>query len=119
MLFDNFNGQCTDGICKLLEEHHINVILIPANCTDQLQPLALTKLPKHFYAQNFRCGLLKKLLYKRMVKSPNEPVDLCLSKIKPLEAQWLLELYDHFKANPSVIVNGFKAAGITDCLSAQ
>ena len=41
VLFDNFNGQCTDGIFKLLEEHHINVILIPANCTDQLQPLDL------------------------------------------------------------------------------
>ena len=61
----------------------------------------------------------KEIALQKNDKNPNEPVDLRLSKIKPLGAQWLLELYDHFKANPSVIVNGFKAAGITDCLSAQ
>ena len=31
VLFDKFNGQCTDGIFQLLEEHHINSVIIPAN----------------------------------------------------------------------------------------
>ena len=55
VLFDNFNGQCTDGIFKLLEEHHINVILIPANCTDRLQPLDLSfnKAAKTFLRSKF------------------------------------------------------------------
>lgn len=26
--------------------------------------------------------------------------------------QWLVELYDHFKVKPSIINNGFRAAGI-------
>ena len=121
VLFDNFNGQCTDGMLKLLEEHHINVILIPANCTDRLQPLDLSfnKAAKTFLRSKFQMWFAKEIALQKNGEKPNEPVDLCLSKIKPLGAQWLLELYDHFKANPSVIVNGFKATGITDCLSAQ
>ena len=39
-------------------------------------------------------------------EKPIEPVDLRLSVIKPLGAQWLVELYDHFKAKSSVIYNG-------------
>ena len=44
------------------------------------------------------------------------PVDLQLTKMKPLGVQWLFDLYHHFKANVSIIHNGFRAAGIVDCL---
>ena len=30
LLFDNFNGQCTEQILKLIDDHHVNVIIIPA-----------------------------------------------------------------------------------------
>ena len=71
MLFDNFNGQCTDRIFQLLEEPHISSVIISANCTDCLQPLDLSfsKAAKTFLYSKFRCGLLKKLLCKRMVKN--------------------------------------------------
>ena len=38
-LFDGFKGQTTDGICQILNNNHISFVLIPANCTDKLQPL--------------------------------------------------------------------------------
>ena len=34
LIFDNFKGQCTTELFKLLDSKNINVILIPANCTD-------------------------------------------------------------------------------------
>jgi len=37
LTFDNFKAQCTPGIFTLLD--NINVVLVPANCTDRLQPL--------------------------------------------------------------------------------
>ena len=40
------------------------------------------------------------------------PVDLRMSIMKPLGAKWLVSLYDYFKSNDSIILNGFKAAGI-------
>ena len=39
VLFDYFNGQYTDRILQLLEEPYISSVIIPANCTDRLQPL--------------------------------------------------------------------------------
>ena len=42
LLFDNFSGQCTPGLLKMIDAHHIHVILIPPNCTDRLQPLDLS-----------------------------------------------------------------------------
>ena len=45
-----------------------------------------------------------------------EPVDLRISMMKPLGAQWMVELFNYFKAKSSIICNGFKAAGAADCL---
>ena len=35
-----------------------------------------------------------------------EPVDLHLSVIKPLGAEWLVNLYDYMKTKPEIIRNG-------------
>ena len=34
-------------------------------------------------------------------------IDLRLSVVKPLGAQWLIRLYDYFKENSDIIRNGF------------
>ena len=41
-----------------------------------------------------------------------QPVNLSMSVMKPLGATWLINTYNYIKANPSIIVNGFKTAGI-------
>ena len=38
ILFDNFRGQCTEKLLRFIDFNNINVIMIPLNCTDQLQP---------------------------------------------------------------------------------
>ena len=42
VIFDRFKGQCTDVVLKALEENNIDVLLIPANCTDRLQLLDIS-----------------------------------------------------------------------------
>ena len=39
LIFDNFKAQCNSDILRSLDENNINVVLVPPNCTDQLQPL--------------------------------------------------------------------------------
>ena len=114
VIFDNFNGQCTEKVFQLLEENNINFVLIPANCTDRLQPLdfSLNKPTKMFLRSKFQDWFAQ----QKRGEKPVEPVDLHLSIMKPLGAQWLVKLYDHFKAKSSVIYNGFRASGIVDCL---
>ena len=46
-----------------------------------------------------------------------QPVDLRLSVVKPIGAQWMIELYDYLKGNPSIIAHGFKHVGISGCLA--
>lgn len=42
VIFDVFKGQCTESIYKLLDANNIFHVTVPANCTDQLQPLDLS-----------------------------------------------------------------------------
>ena len=56
VLFDNFNGQCTEKNFQLLEGNDINFVILPANCTDRLQPLDLSfnKAAKIFLHSRFQ-----------------------------------------------------------------
>lgn len=38
VIFDEFNGQTTDNILKLLTDNHIYYVIVPPNTTDRLQP---------------------------------------------------------------------------------
>ena len=38
LIFDNFKAQCTSSVLTLLDSHNIDISLVPANCTDRLQP---------------------------------------------------------------------------------
>ena len=46
-------------------------------------------------------------------------VDLKLSTIKPLHAQWLINVYNRFQTDKSrdIIVNGFRRSGITEAIN--
>ena len=50
VIFDNFTGQNTEQVLKLLESNCIHFVQVPANCTDRLQPLniSLNKAAKDF-----------------------------------------------------------------------
>jgi len=115
LLFDNFNGQCTEELLKLIDGNNINTLIIPANCTDQLQPLDLSfnKAVKNFLRKQFQEWYAKEV-FTQLEEERIELVDLCLSTVKPLEAQWMTDVFDYFKseAGMEIIKNGFKSAGI-------
>ena len=50
LIFDNFKGQCTEALFKLLDENNVSVVLIPPNCIDRLQPsdVSMNKSAKEF-----------------------------------------------------------------------
>ena len=55
LIFDNFKGQYTKALLKLLYENNVSVVLIPPNSTDRLQPLdvSMNKSPKEFLRRKF------------------------------------------------------------------
>ena len=114
ILFDNFNAQCTEDLLKRIDEQNIYVILIPANCTDCLQPLDLSvnKSVKDFLKVAFQ-EWYAELVSSQFQKGQVELIDLRMSIVKPLEAKWMVNLYDYLQSKPEIVHNGFRAAGIT------
>ena len=55
VIFDRFKAQCTTTVLEALEENHILVALVPADCTDRLQPLdaSINKSVKEFLRDQF------------------------------------------------------------------
>lgn len=121
VIFDVFKGQCTD-VLKMLEDNHIERVVVPANCTDRLQPLDLSvnnKPAKEFLRRKFQEWFADQIaaqLEDDTQQVNAQQVDMRLSIMKPLGARWLVQLYDYLCSNPSFIVNGFSAAGILDTL---
>ena len=120
---DNFKGQVTTPINDLLEAHNINVCLLPAHTTDQLQPMdiAVNKPAKGFLKQKFEHWyseeVMKQLQGVSDVESAEiQPVDLSVAAIKELNAQWLVEMAEYITSNPQFVVNGFRRWGIPAAL---
>jgi len=55
VIFDRFRGQCTQRIFDLLEAKQVRLVVVPANCTDRLQPLdvSVNKAAKEFLRSQF------------------------------------------------------------------
>ena len=117
VLFDVFKGQCTSEVLKLLEDNHILYVTIPNNCTDKLQPLDLSvnKPAKDFLRAKFQEWYGDQIC-RQLDDGIMEEVDLRLSILKPLAAQWMIDFYTHLMSHPSIIISGFRAAGIKDKL---
>ena len=56
---------------------------------------------------------LFQMWYAHQVENQNpgksiSPIDLRLSIIKPIHAQWLIEAYVYIKSRPDIVINGLK-----------
>ena len=94
--------------------------MVPANCTDRLQPLdiSVNKSIKVFLRQEFQNWYSDRLCAQLQGGESNpEPIDLKLSSVKPLGAQWMIKAHDHIRSHPEIVVNGFKGSGIYNCIN--
>ena len=89
---------------------------VPSNTTNRLQPLdASVNKP----AKDFLRGTFNEWYADRIVEGGDECiVDLRLSVVKPISAQWMIEFFDYMKAHTDIIPNGFCHVGLTGILEA-
>lgn len=114
VLFDVFKGQCTDKVIEILQQNNIFYVLITPNCTNRLQPLdvSVNKPTKDFMKRQFQ-NWYASVILKQFDDGVDESVDMRLTIMKPLMANWIIELYQYFCSQPQLIVHGF---GITSIL---
>ena len=118
-MYDAFRGHDGEELRILLSESHLISVRVPNNCTDRLQPLDLSvnKAIKDRLRQPFTdwyaCQVKLQIESGKSIKDLR--VDTRLSMKEP-EAKWIVSVYDYMylRSNPSISINGFKAAGILD-----
>ena len=117
VLFDNFKAQVTPNILTLLDQNNINVVLIPPNCTDRLQPLdvSVNKAVKNQLHTKFLGWYAQQICRQCQEGKEKKPIDLKMSAVKPLSASWIVAAYSYLKNKPEII-KGFKETGIALCI---
>ena len=114
-LFDHFKGQLTGNVMAALEKNNIQSVLIPATCTDRLQPLdiSVNKSAKVFVRSEFQQWYAAQISSQQDNDDGRfEPVEMSAPRMKCIGAQWLVRLYEHFLDSPDIIINGFLSSGI-------
>ena len=85
-IFDCFKAHLTEAVSKLLEDNNIHLVIVPANCTDRLQPLdlSLNKPVKDFYANNLIFGVQSRFYHSWMKADQKTQLSLLASHGLPL-----------------------------------
>ena len=122
VIMDNFKGQVTKSVSKLLEQNNIHVCLLMPNTTDLLQPMdiSVNKLAKEYLKRQFEqwySGKVMEQLEGRdlddLEAAKLQPINLRMPTLKEIGAQWLVEMAEYISENLQFIVNSFIRSGIT------
>ena len=122
LIWDVFRGQMTDEVKQKLCSLHIECVYVPANMTHFFQPLDLTvngsgkQLMKKEFITYYSDAVKQQL--ESGTKLEDVEVDFRLSVLKPLHAQWLVNMYNFFSTERGrlVISKGWKKAEISGLL---
>ena len=92
--------------------------IIPQNLTNKFQPLDITvNKPAKSYTANkcsawFADDVTKQLA--KSIKPAGVKVSSALSELKPVHAQWIVDVYEYLCKQPEIFKNSFRAARITE-----
>ena len=115
-----FKGQMTPTVKRELQSLNIELVPVPANMMHFFQPLdpTVNGSAKKFIRRKFVA------YYSNEVKSQLDSgkelddveVDFRMSKIKPLHAKWLIDMYNYFtnEKGSQIVMKGWKKAGIVN-----
>lgn len=118
IIWDAFKAQTTETVLSTLESLNIVCVPVPANMTHFFQPLDLTvngaakKMTKKSFVKYYSDTILKQLESGKQMEDIE--VDLKLTVLKPLHAQWIVDVYNFFSttSGKEIIGKGWKKAGI-------
>ena len=117
-ILDCFKGQTIPKVKALLGRHHVRVVIVPANCTNKLQPLEtfINKPFKEAMEKRFQlwytsevCELLK--------ESKLVTVDVSTAAIKHTSSKWIMSTWKEIQGHPDIAINGFRKEEILNAIS--
>ena len=119
-IMDTFTGQDNEEVTKLSRENNCVLIIVSHNLTYKFQPLDITfnKPSESFIEEKYNIWYTEQVT--KQLNEGKDPADvevlLNLSQIKPLHAKWIFEMCKYLQGLNDLIINGLKAAGITEAV---
>ena len=120
IIMNTLKGQDNEAVLELCRKNNCKVIIVPHNLTNKSHPLDITvnKPAKSFISNS--CNEWFSQQVSQQLEKGIRPVDvkvfLNLTELKVMHAKWISKLYDFLCAQDEIILNGFKAAGITEAV---
>ena len=124
VIFDVFKGQTTDAYLDKLVAHAIKCRKVSANLTYLFQLLDCQgsaniegkRFTKNRFTEWYSSQVIKEIEAGKDLETIVIP--LKLSIIKPLHAQWLIDLYNHFTSPVGweICLKGWQVSGIYDAV---
>ena len=120
-IMDSFKGQDNDILKELCEENYCKTKIVPHNLTNKFQPLdvSVNKPSKAFITNKYNDWFSKQVAdqLEKGVQPTEIKITTKLTDIKPLHAQWVIDLYHHLCREKELVVNGFEATGVTEAIT--
>ena len=120
IIMDTFKGQDNDLFLDLCKKNFCQVAIVPHNLTNKFQPLDITvnKPAKSFISNKYNEWFAKQVSKQlgQGIQPADVKVSLGLVELKVMHAKWILDLYHYLCSQKVIILNGFKAAGITEAV---
>ena len=121
LIMDTFKGRDNETLYNLCLENNCEIVIVPHNLTNKFQPLdvIVNKAAKAFiqnmYNEWFSNQVAAQL--KQGIDPTDVKISSKLSDLKPLNASWIVDHYDHLSNEAEMITKGFDSAGITEAVN--
>ena len=116
-IFDVFAAHRCQPFLDVLTANKIQPVFVPAGCTGELQPLDITvnAVFKRELKSSFSSWYAKQVSesLKNGKDIASVKVNLAISTIKPLHANWLMHVIIKIGAQHDTIRNGFEKVGVS------
>ena len=108
VIYDTFKGHTGEEMKSILVQNNVISVIVPANCTDLLQPLDLSvNKPfkdhlRHCFQSWYSNQVFSQL--QGVKKAEDITIDTKLCVMKPLGSKWLLSAYDYIRSQSDIIL---------------
>ena len=106
-----------------LQEANINYVFVPPGCTDALQPLDADGGVNHTIKRSIKKNwaeyhqlILSEHVYTNGLLPADFELDMRLSTIKPVHAEWVHRAFNDLKPRKDIIKKGWEKTGIAQTL---
>ena len=117
---DTFKGQDNDTLKKLCPENNCDVVIVPHNPINKFQPLDLSvnNAAKSFIQSKYIDWFAGPVFTQ--LQNGKDPTDVKISSklldLKPVQARWIVDWYNHPIKGKEMIVRGFNSLDISEAV---